>query len=112
MTCTDIFQCDPGLTCALPIEMDFYNISRPCMAGNDVERNPLICSTCAAASPNVIGGIVDADLKTDFSCVLPICATCKSNGAKVVVGRYLPNGQALLKRLSNSRRALSATLHA
>ena len=26
MPCTDIFQCDLGLTCALPIEMDFYNI--------------------------------------------------------------------------------------
>jgi hypothetical protein len=56
--------------------------------------------------------VVDADLKTIFACVLPICATCKSKGAKIVVGRFLPNGQTLLKRLSNSRRAVSATLHA
>ena len=49
------------------------------------------------------GGQVDAELKTIFSMVLPICATCKRDGAKSVVGRYLPNGQALLKRLDHAR---------
>ena len=109
MPCTDIFQCDPSLTCALPIEMDFYNISRPFMTGNDFQRNSLMRSICADTSHNDIGGVVDADLKTIFACVLPICA---SKGAKIVVGRYVPNGQALLKRLNNARRVASATLHA
>ena len=113
MPCMGIFQCDPSLTCASPIEMDFYNISRPYMAAYDFQRDPLMCFICADSSPNDIGGaVVDADLKTFFSCVLPISATCKSKGAKIVVGRYLPNSQALLKRLSNSHRAVSATLHA
>ena len=79
MPCTDIFQCDPSLTSAFPIEMDFYNISRPSMAAYDFERDPLMCSTCAdKAHHEMIGGVVDADLKTIFECVLPICATYKS----------------------------------
>ena len=86
--------------------MDFYNISRPFIAADDFERDPLMCSICANTSHHEIGGVVDADSKTIFACVLPICATCKSKGAKIVVGRYLPNGQTLLKRLSNSRRAV------
>jgi len=40
---------------------------------------------------------VDAELKTIFFMVLPICATCKRDGDKIFVGRYLPNGQELLK---------------
>ncbi len=112
MPCTGFFLSDPGLTCASPIEMDFYIISRPFMAANDFQRDPLLCSICAPTSPNDIGGVVDADLKTIFACVLPMCATCKTKRAKIVVGRYLPNGQSLLKRLSNSHRAVSATLHA
>jgi len=65
-----------------------------------------MCSICAYTSHHEISGVVDADLKTIFACVLPICATCKSKGGKIVVGRYLPNGQTLLKRLSNSLRAV------
>jgi hypothetical protein len=53
-----------------------------------------MCSICADTSPNDIGGVVDADLKTIFACVLPICATCKSNGAKIVVEHYLSNGRS------------------
>ncbi len=82
------------------------------MAADDFQRDPLMCSICADTPPNDIGGVVDADLKTIFSCVLLIYATCKSKGAKIVVGRYLPNGQALLKCLSNSHRAVPATLDA
>ena len=47
------------------------------------------------------------DLKTVYTSVLPICATCKSQGAKIVVGRYAPNGQTILKRLDNDRRTLA-----
>ena len=30
--CHDIFQCDPDLTCTLPVEADFYTCKRPSMA--------------------------------------------------------------------------------
>ena len=100
------FQCGPSLTCASPIEIDFYNISRPFMAVDDFERNPIMCFICADTSHHENGGVVDAELNTIFSCVLPICATCKSKGDNNFVGRYLPNGQTLLKRLNNSRRAV------
>ena len=111
MPCIDIFQCDSRLACATPIEMDFYNMSRPFMAAENFQRNPLMCSICADTA-NENEGVVDADLKTVFVCVLPICATCKSKGAKIVVGRYLPNGKALLKRLDNSRRVGATTASA
>jgi len=49
-------------------------------------------------------------LKKIYTCVLPICLTCKSQGAKKVFGRYHLNGEALLKRLDNERRMAAATL--
>ena len=105
--CHEIFQCDPGLECSTPVEADFYNISRPFMASSDFIRDPLLCSICAGTSHDAEGGQIHVDLKTVYTSVLPICATCKSQGAKIVVGRYAPNGQAILKRLDNDRRTLA-----
>jgi len=82
------------------------------MAAYDFERDPLSCPICAKTSHRENVGLVDSDLKTIFACVRHICATCKCKGAKIVIGRYLPNVQTLLKRLNNARRAASATLHA
>ena len=62
------------------------------MAADNFQRNPLMCSICAVTIDEN-EGVVEADLKTVFACVLPICATCRSKGAKIVVGRYLPNGK-------------------
>ena len=51
---------------------------------------------CAATSHDAEEGHqVDSELKNVYFIQLHICATCKRDGAKVVVGRYLPNGQAL-----------------
>jgi hypothetical protein len=61
------------------------------MAADDFVRFPLMCSICADTYHHANGGVVDAELKTVLACVLPMCATCKSQGAKNVVGRYLPN---------------------
>jgi hypothetical protein len=41
---------------------------------------------------------IDVDLKTVYASVLPICAACESQGAKIGVRRYVPNGKELLKR--------------
>ncbi len=62
-----------------------------------------MCSIYAGSSHDAEGGQVDADLKTVFAVVLPICTTCMREGAKIIVGRYFPNGQALLKRLEHDR---------
>ncbi len=107
--CHEIFQCDPELSCATPVEADFYAISRSFMAAEDYVRDPLMCSICAGSSHDAGGGQVDADLKTVFAVVLPICATCMREGAKFVVGRYLPNGQTLLKRLEHDRQMTAAS---
>ncbi len=83
------------------------------MAANDFERDPLMCYICVNICHRHNDGVVDADLETIFACVVPICATSMSKGATLVVGRYLPISQTLLKRLNNARRsAASATLHA
>jgi len=65
----------------------------------------ILRSICASTSHDAEGGQVDAELKTVYAVVLPFCATCKSEGAKIVVGRYLPNGQTILKRLDHERQA-------
>ena len=64
-----------------------------------------MCSMCARTSHDAEGGQVDVELKTVYAVVLLICATRKSEGAKIVVGRYLPNGQVILKRLDHERQA-------
>jgi hypothetical protein len=53
----------------------------------------LIHSICASTFHDAEGVQVDAELKTVYAVVLPICAACKSEGAKIVFGRYLPNGR-------------------
>ena len=46
-----------------------------------------------------------------YACKLSIHFTRRSQGAKIVVGRYLwPNGEALLKRLNYERRMVALTL--
>ncbi len=71
-------------------------------------RNPLMCCICAGTSHDAEGSQIHDDLKTVYTLVLPICAICKSQGAKIVVGRAAPNGQALLKRLEHDRRTAAA----
>ena len=44
-------------------------------------------------------------LKTIYSVVLPICAICKIQGAKTLVGRYCSNGKAIEQRLDQKSRA-------
>jgi len=39
-----------------------------------------------------------------YNVVLPICDTCKSNGAKTVVGRHTHNGKAIQERMDQARR--------
>jgi hypothetical protein len=80
------------------------------MAAADFVRDINMCSSCAGTSDDAEGGKVDANLKTIYSVVLPICGMCKSQGAKVVVGRYLPNWQAILKRLDQDRQKAATSL--
>ena len=107
--CCDIFQCDPKLTCAAPVESDFYSRqTNPLMAAGDFSRDLNMCAICAGTSHDPLGGEVDPDLKTIYSTVLPICNICKSRGAKTVVGRYGRAGKAIEERLDQRRRAEAA----
>jgi hypothetical protein len=87
---------DQDLRCSTPMEANFYNISRPYMVAADFVRDPLMDCIYACAPNDANGGHIHVDLKTVYSLVLPICAICKSQRAKIVVGRYAPNGKALL----------------
>jgi len=70
-----------------------------------------MCSICVGAGSHVYGGQVDAKLKTSHIVVLPIiCVICRRTGANIVVGRYVPNGQALLKRLDHDRQTAAIML--
>ena len=98
-----------GLVCSTHVEANFSNISRSLyMVAIDLVRGPLMWCICASTSHDAEGGPIHVDLKTVYTLVLPICAICKSQGAKIVVGRVAPNGQALLKRLEHDRRIAAA----
>ena len=57
-----------------------------------------------------LGGAVDPTLQKVYIHVLPICTICKSQGAKSLVGRYRPNGQAIEKmRLDQKSKADAAS---
>ena len=67
----------------------------------------------SVASVGKLGKYTDCRnfLLTMYSIVLPICDTCKSDGAKIVVGRFTHNGKEIQERLDQPRRreALAAT---
>ena len=63
-----------------------------------------MCAICAGACEDAEGGKVDSVLKTIYTIVLPICDTCKSNGATIVVGRYTHNGKTSQPRLDKVSR--------
>jgi hypothetical protein len=77
------------------------------MAATNYVRDVSMCDICVGTILDDEGGKVDEELKTIFSMVLPMCATCKRDGAKSVVGRYLPIDQALLKRLDHNRHLIA-----
>jgi len=66
-----------------------------------------LCAICAGTSHDAEEGQVDAELKTVFSMLLLICATCNRDGAKIIVVWYLSNVQTLLKRLEHNRHLIA-----
>ena len=64
-----------------------------------------MCAVCAGTSHDDLGGAVDPTLQKVYIPVLPICNSCKSQGAKSLVGRYRPNGEAIILRKGWIRRA-------
>ena len=102
--CHDIFKVDPDLSCVDPVEADFYAGKRSLIAAKSFIRDLTICAICAGTSHDSEGGKVDGVLKTVYANVLPICDTCKSQGAKTMVGRHNHNGKAIQQGLDKQRR--------
>ena len=50
------------------------------------------------------GGKIDPIMLSMYNVVLPISDTCKSNGAKYIVGRHIHNGKAIQERMDQARR--------
>ena len=56
----DIFHCDPKLTCAAPVESDYYSRqTNPLKATGDFSRDLNLCAICAGTSHDPVGGEVD-----------------------------------------------------
>ena len=107
--CHAIFQCDPKLSCDMPVESDFYStVARTLVVAEGDQRDLSMCAICAGTSHDDLGGQVDPILKTIYTVVLPICSICKTQGAKTLVGRYRPNGKAIEGRLDQKKRAEAA----
>ena len=81
------------------------------MAADDFIRGIHLCALCANTTHDTGGRKIDPIMLTMYRVVLPICDTCKSDGAKIVVGRFTHYGKAIQERLDQSRRreALAAT---
>ena len=66
---------------------NLYAVSRLCMEAANYVRDVSMCAICDGTSHDAEGVQVYAQLKTIFSMVLPISATCKRDGAqKLLVG--------------------------
>jgi hypothetical protein len=103
-SCHDIFKCDPELSCVDAMEADFYASKRSLIAAKSFIKDLSICSICAGTSHDPEGGKIDKVLKTVYANVLPICDTCKSQGAKTLVGRHNHNGKTIQQHLDKQRR--------
>ena len=74
------------------------------MAAKGYIRNISLCAICANTTMDAGGGKIDPVMLSMYNVVLPICDTCKSNGAKTVVGRHTHNGKAIQERMDQARR--------
>lgn len=101
--CFMLFQVDPELSCATPVEADYYSSKRPLLAVEGFVRDLCLCAICAGTSNDAEGGKIDSVLKTIYAVVLPICETCKRQGFKTLVGRHTHNGKAIQERLDCTR---------
>jgi hypothetical protein len=109
--CHGIYQCYPNMSCITPVETGYYVIKRTLMAADGFIRDFHLCALCANTTHDAGGRKIDPLMLTMYSVVLPICDACKSDGAKIVVGRFTHNGKLIQERLDQSRRreALAAT---
>ena len=68
LTCHDIFQYDPELSCLAPVEADLYSSKRPLMTTHGFTRDINFCAICAGKSNNADSGKIDPDLNEDDVC--------------------------------------------
>lgn len=66
-------MCRSNITCAFPIELQYYS--------SGIGRND-ICCLCANDNATL-----DMELKKKFKTVLPLCNSCKTEGKNTVVAR-------------------------
>ena len=65
------------------------------MVAKGYTKNISLCAICANTTMDVGGGKIDPIMLSMYSVVFPICDTCKTNGAKTIVGRHTHNGKAI-----------------
>ena len=103
------FLCDDRLTCADPVEGEFYQHSkRP----RSMCQPALLCATCAGTSLDAEGGYIHPDLSHIYKVVLPICNACFTRGEKILVRQHCRTGKEKLKLLDRKlrRAALAANI--
>jgi hypothetical protein len=86
-----------GLECLQPIEFEYY--SNPKMVASWF--NPNMCAYCAGSSG--AGGVVDAELSIEWKSVLPVCPTCRTDGALPPVRSRRRNGASHESRAQRAR---------
>ena len=97
-------KCDPDIVYTTPVETDFHTIKRALMGTKGYIRTISPCAICANTTMDAGGGKIYPIMLSMYSVVLPICDTCKSNGAKTIVGLHTHNGKAIQERMDQARR--------
>ena len=104
--CHAISKVGPDLSCVDPIEADLYASKRSLIAAKSFIRDLTICAICCGTSNDSQGGKVYVVLKIVYAnALIPICDSCKSKGAKTMVGCHNHNGRTIQQGLDKQRRA-------
>jgi hypothetical protein len=91
-----VIICRKGMECYHPMEFDYYGAK---VAASWF--NPKLCAYCAGT--NGVDGSIDEKQTLEWRSVLPICTTCRANGALPLVRSRRRNGGAYERRAQRAR---------
>jgi hypothetical protein len=66
--------------------------------------NISLCAICANTTMDAGCGKIDLFMLSMYSVVLPICDTCKINGAKTIIGCHTHNEKAIQEQMDKAHR--------
>ena len=91
-----------GLECHHAMEFEYYHVK---IVASWFHAN--LCAYCAGSSGS--DGVIDEDLTREWKSVLPVCPTCRADGALPLARTRRRNGAANERRVQRARHVASST---